>query len=122
MAALTGLTSAAASANVRSPETGAVATITPASRLAASTAEPATLRTIEADAQSALDAAEVAVAAASTVTADIAASGLDVGVVTTTVDTDGAPRADGPPGGHGHAAAPVPPRRDRQGRRRDASA
>ena len=44
--------------------TATLATITPASGLVTSTAEPATLRTIQADAQSALDAAAVAVAAA----------------------------------------------------------
>lgn len=50
-------------------------------------ADAGTLREISAEAQTALDSARAALTAASRVTADISASGLDVGVPVTTIET-----------------------------------
>ncbi|HEX5729994.1 phospholipase [Microbacterium sp.] len=65
------------------------AAATPAAASPAAVAQSAvqTLREISQDAQAALDAARAALTEASTVTADITASGLDVGVADTSVDT-----------------------------------
>ena len=57
----------------------------PAALVRGSSAGPASIVTTEA--QSALDAGNAAVAAASTVTTDISASGLDIGVADASVDT-----------------------------------
>lgn len=85
--ALTGLTTASASADVGSStdDSLAAATVAPPSADAPVPAE--SLREITAQAKAALASANSALLAAQTVSADITASGLDVGVADTTVDT-----------------------------------
>ncbi|HEY9309350.1 MAG TPA: phospholipase, partial [Microbacterium sp.] len=58
-----------------------------ASAIASATAPEATLRDIRVDAQGTVLAARVAVTEATAVTADIAASGLDLGLPDTSIDT-----------------------------------
>ncbi|GAA1998802.1 phospholipase [Microbacterium pumilum] len=86
--AMTGLTAASASASVGAATDETVAaTILIAAPAPAETVEPATLAEITAQAKVSLAAAKESLAAAESVTADIAASGLDVGIEKTTVDT-----------------------------------
>ena len=81
LVALAGLSATApAFASPASSEPGAAA-------VAVLGSDAGTMREISTDAQSSLDAARAALTAAGRVTADISASGLDVGVPVTTIDT-----------------------------------
>lgn len=85
---LTGLTTASASATVGSPDAASstVRSATAPSTTQA-TVQPESVREITVEAKATLASAQSALDAADAVTADIAASGLDIGTKTTTIDT-----------------------------------